>query len=68
MKMTHAVDPKQDLMSKMGDLSEIEVFNNNILVAIYMRLTKQPLACACTDDMLSRISIRARLASFCKDG
>ena len=37
MTMKHTNDPKQELMNKLGDLSGIEVFNNAVLVATYMR-------------------------------
>ena len=40
MKMTHADNFKEDLMASLGDLNEVEVFNNNILVAIYIRPNK----------------------------
>lgn len=38
--MDHAVDPKADLLKKVGDISDIEVFNNEVLVAIYVRPEK----------------------------
>ena len=54
MKMTHAIDPKQDLMDKIGDLSEVEVFNNNILVAIYMRPNKTASGLYMPDDYVEQ--------------
>lgn len=37
MIMEHETDPKQKLLSDLGDLSNIEIFNNQILVAVYIR-------------------------------
>jgi hypothetical protein len=38
--MAHDVDPARLLLDQVGDLSEIEVYNNQVLVAIYMRPEK----------------------------
>jgi co-chaperonin GroES (HSP10) len=40
MLMEHEVDPRKKLMEEMGDLSKVEVFNNQILVAVYLRPEK----------------------------
>lgn len=40
MTMTHDVDPKEELLSKIGDLSEFEVFLNDVVVALYVRPEK----------------------------
>jgi len=37
MRMQHDVDPKEKLHKELGDLSSVELFNNQILVAVYMR-------------------------------
>lgn len=38
--MDHEGDPKQKLIDALGDLSKIELFNNKILVAVYIRPEK----------------------------
>jgi len=38
--MDHALDPKKELLSVLGDTSNVEIFNNQILVAIYIRPEK----------------------------
>ena len=38
--MDHDVDPKRKLLEDLGDISNIEIFNNQILVAVYVRPTK----------------------------
>jgi len=35
--MAHTSDPKADLLKEIGDISNVEVFNNQVLVAIYIR-------------------------------
>jgi co-chaperonin GroES (HSP10) len=35
--MAHTTDPKTDLLKEIGDISNVEVFNNQVLVAIYIR-------------------------------
>ena len=40
MLMDHEIDPKKKLIDDLGDLSKIEIFNNQILVAVYVRPTK----------------------------
>jgi len=37
MPMTHDSDPKDELLKSLGDLSKIELFNNTILLAVYIR-------------------------------
>lgn len=34
--MLHKTDPKVALVEKIGDVGEIEVFNNHVLVAVYI--------------------------------
>ena len=40
MKMHHDVDPKKDLLDRIGDISEMELFHNLIRVAMYVRPEK----------------------------
>ena len=40
MVMQHDVDPKKDLLKKIGDIKDIEIYNNQILVAVYIRPEK----------------------------
>lgn len=37
MKMKHIKDPKKALLQEVGDFSKVEVFNNQILLAVYKR-------------------------------
>lgn len=40
MTMAHDVDPKQKLLEDLGDISNVEIFNNQVLVAVYIRPQK----------------------------
>jgi hypothetical protein len=39
MKINHEVDPKEKLLADLGDISGLEISNNNVLVAVYQRPT-----------------------------
>lgn len=39
-RMTHDVDPKESIWNEIGDISDIELFHNQILAAIYIRPEK----------------------------
>jgi co-chaperonin GroES (HSP10) len=40
MLMDHNIDPKEKLVAELGNLSTVELFNNQILCAVYIRPTK----------------------------
>jgi co-chaperonin GroES (HSP10) len=40
MLMQHEVDPAKKLIEEVGDLSTVELFNNQILVGVYLRPEK----------------------------
>jgi co-chaperonin GroES (HSP10) len=40
MKMFHAADPREELKRAVGDLSDINIFNNYLLCAVYRRPEK----------------------------
>lgn len=40
MVMEHAVDPRADLFKKIGNLDEIKIYNNWLLLAVYKRPEK----------------------------
>jgi co-chaperonin GroES (HSP10) len=68
MKMAHDVDPKEDLLNSLGDLSEIEVFNNNVLVAIYIRPTKTKSGIILTDDTIDQDRFQGKVGLVVKMG
>lgn len=40
VRMTHDVDPAKTIKDEMGDISDIELFHNQVLIAIYVRPEK----------------------------
>jgi len=40
LEMEHDVDPRQKILDAVGDLSNVEMFNNQALVAVYVRPEK----------------------------
>jgi co-chaperonin GroES (HSP10) len=40
MKMAHEVDPKEALLKELGDIKPVKVFNNQVLIAVYIRPEK----------------------------
>ena len=40
MEMDHSLDPKQQLLERLGDLSGVQLLNNQILCAVYIRPPK----------------------------
>lgn len=40
MVMEHDSDPKDNLKKTVGDISKVEIFNNQLLVAVYLRPEK----------------------------
>lgn len=50
--MLHEIDPRVAINNRVGDISEIEVFGNDVLVAIYKRPTKTKSGIILTDNTL----------------
>ena len=40
MRMEHSDDPAENIRKEMGDISDIEIFHNQVLVAVYIRPEK----------------------------
>ena len=40
MRMEHDTDPAEMIRKEMGNISDIEIFHNQVLVAIYIRPEK----------------------------
>lgn len=48
--MEHITDPKEALLQKAGDLSEIDVFGSDVLLAVYQRPEKTKSGIILTDN------------------
>jgi co-chaperonin GroES (HSP10) len=53
MVMEHEIDPKEKLLTDLGDLSGIEIFNNQVLVAVYIRPNKTKSGIILTDETVN---------------
>jgi co-chaperonin GroES (HSP10) len=52
--MDHSdIDPREEILNKVGDLSGVEVFGNDILCAIYQRPTKTKSGIILSDKTVS---------------
>src|ERR1035437_4830590 len=40
MRMVHTVDPAKELLAKIGNLDDFELFGNQVLIAVYQRPEK----------------------------
>lgn len=52
MEMEHDVDPAQKIMENLGDYSGVELFGNQVLVAVYIRPQKTKSGIYITDKMV----------------
>ena len=50
MMMTHEIDPKQAITDEIGDISEFQVFHNDVIVAVYLRPQKTASGIYLTDQ------------------
>jgi co-chaperonin GroES (HSP10) len=68
MIMEHATDPKQKLLDDIGDISAFEIFNNQILIAIYVRPQKTKSGILLPDQMRDEDKIQGKVGLVVKKG
>ena len=68
MIMDHAVDPKQKLLEDIGDISSVEIFNNQILVAVYVRPQKTKSGIYLSDQSREEDKIQGKVGLVVKKG
>ena len=66
--MDHKVDPKKDLLDKIGDISKFEIFNNQILVAVYIRPEKTKGGIYLTDNNRAEDKYQGKVGLVLKMG
>ncbi len=66
--MQHDTDPKQALLDKVGDLSGVEVFGNDVLCAIYHRPNKTKSGLYLSDDTIAEDRWQSKVALVLKLG
>ena len=68
MTMSHDVEPKDKLLNDIGDLGHIEIFNNQILCAVYIRPTKTKSGIYLTDHMVDEDRNQSKVGLIVKMG
>ena len=66
--MKHDVDPKKELLDKLGALAGIEVYNNAVLVATYVRPAKTDKGILLPDQYRSEDQYQGKAALIVKMG
>ena len=68
MIMEHATDPKQKLLDDIGDLSALEIFINQILIAIYIRPNKTKSGIYLSDQSREEDKVQGKVGLVVKKG
>lgn len=68
MRMTHETDPKENLLTELGDLSSVELFNNQILVAVYIRPQKTKSGIYLTEKTTDEDRYQSKVGLLVKKG
>lgn len=68
MQMDHETDPALSLKKDLGDISDVEVFNNQILVAVYIRPQKTRSGIILTDKTTDEDRYQSKVGLVIKTG
>jgi len=68
MKMAHAKDPRDELLNEVGDIKEVEIFNNQILCAIYIRPQKTASGIILTEKYVDEDKYQGKVGLVLKMG
>jgi len=68
MTMEHAQDPVKSFKESIGDLAGIEIFNNQVLVATYIRPTKTKSGLYLPDQMVDEDKFQSKVGLVLKKG
>jgi co-chaperonin GroES (HSP10) len=68
MIMDHATDPKQKLLDDIGDISAFDIFNNQILVAVYIRPNKTKSGIYLSDQSREEDKVQGKVGLVVKKG
>jgi len=68
MLMDHEIDPKQKLLDDLGDISQIEIFNNKLLVAVYIRPAKAKSGLYLPDQNREEDKFQSKVGLLVKKG
>lgn len=68
MIMDHEVDPAKKILEQIGDLSSIELFNNQILLATYIRPQKTKSGIYLSDKTVDEDRFQSKVGLLLKTG
>lgn len=68
MQMDHSVDPKTALLKQVGNIDTVEVFNNQLLVAVYIRPQKTKSGIYLTDATTEEDKFQSKVGLVLKKG
>lgn len=68
MVMLHETDPRDVLIDKVGDISDVEVFNNQVLCAVYERPEKTTGGIIITDSARDEDKTQGKVGLIVKLG
>jgi len=68
MVMDHEVDPKTAILEEIGDISNLEGFNNQIVVAVYIRPQKTKSGIILTDKTTDEDRFQSKVGLILKQG
>lgn len=68
MLMDHTDDPREKLLEELGDLSNVEIFNNQVLVAVYIRPQKTKSGIILTDKTTEEDRYQSKVGLVIKKG
>jgi hypothetical protein len=68
MLMEHEVDPANKIIEEIGDLSQIELFNNQLLVGVYIRPQKTKSGLYLSDKTTEEDRFQSKVGLLLKQG
>lgn len=68
MEMDHSADPKEGLQKAIGNLDSVEIFNNQVLVAVYIRPKKTRSGIYLPDATVEEDKVQGKVGLVVKKG
>ena len=68
MPMLHEKDPKLSILEQIGDISKVELFHNQVLLAVYLRPTKTKSGLILTDSHVDEDRHQSKVGLLVKRG
>jgi co-chaperonin GroES (HSP10) len=66
--MLHEIDPKDQILEAIGDLSTVELFHNQVLLAVYIRPEKTKSGLILTDNHRDEDRYQSKVGLLVKRG